>query len=547
MSEETPLEGEEATGDAAPRPSRRPRSRAHRLCKRLARPVVERFRASLQLRVVTATLAASASLVVIFGFVVAATVTNGLLSDQREVSVQDARDAAVTLADNLSDYTSPRDAALSNAFSTYLTNLLDQTNSATAYTLSTSDGTVAQTRPVEADTTVSPELADSVNGGYMATQYQTLSLDDGETPYLVVGVPIDNLAVEYELYAYYPLTNQNEAVNLLRTSLVVAGGTLVLLLGVIAGLVTRLVVSPVRQAAATAHRLAAGLLHERMAVRGKDDLARLAGSFNLMAANLQTQIRRLETLSVMQRRFTSDVSHELRTPLSTIRMAADLLYAGREDFDEPTRRSTELLATELNRFEDLLSELLEISRFDSGFAQLDTEAVDLEPIVAEVIAGFSALAEECGVEIELDAPSHHVVAEVDVPRFTRIVRNLVGNAIEHAEARPVTVTIRDNDTCVALSVRDRGIGLKPGEAERVFDRFWRADPSRNRKTGGTGLGLAISSEDAKLHNGTLQAVGEPGRGTLFLLTLPLQKGNRAVNSPIALALDDDEGDSDGSR
>ena len=135
--------------------------------------------------------------------------------------------------------------------------------------------------------------------------------------------------------------------------------------------------------------------------------------------------------------------------------------------------------------------------------------------------------------------ARRVIAEIDPRRVHRILRNLVSNAIEHAEGKPVEVTVAESDTATAVAVRDRGVGLKPGHAERVFDRFWRADPSRNRKTGGTGLGLAISLEDAKLHSGTLQATGEPGKGTLFVLTLPLQAGNRVITSPIPLRLDGD--------
>ena len=162
---------------------------------------------------------------------------------------------------------------------------------------------------------------------------------------------------------------------------------LVILLGAVAWLVTRQVVTPVRMARRIAERLAAGRLEERMQVRGTDDLARLAISFNQMASNLQRQIRRLEELSRLQRRFVSDVSHELRTPLTTVRMAADLLHASRDDFDPVARRSVELLQNELNRFEALLADLLEITRFDAGAAALELDEVDLRDIVGRVVEG----------------------------------------------------------------------------------------------------------------------------------------------------------------
>ena len=174
-----------------------------------------------------------------------------------------------------------------------------------------------------------------------------------------------------------PIDHEAASAQLVRNTVIITGIALVVLLAVMAALVTRLVVNPVRDAARTAQRLSAGLLDQRMAVRGEDDLAMLAASFNQMAVNLQRQIVRLEEMSRLQRRFTSDVSHELRTPLTTVRMAADLLYTSRDELDPLMARSAELLNAELDRFEELLTDLLEISRFDAGFAVLDAEPTDL--------------------------------------------------------------------------------------------------------------------------------------------------------------------------
>ncbi|WP_197034617.1 MtrAB system histidine kinase MtrB [Glycomyces sp. NRRL B-16210] len=504
---------------------------------RVSKPLVDRFRASLQLRVVFSTLITSTILVLIFSFVVAGSFTSGLLTERQDTAVEETKNAVERAAEQLAAYGSASDSALALTMQRIVNELAEDPVYAPYVMLRTADGTVTKTHPVAGFDEPSEELQEVVADRRIATQHDTFALDGGESmPYLVVGSYID-LNIDYELYAFYPLDSQQDAVSLLRTNLALAGVALVLLLGVIAALVTRLVVTPVREAARTSQRLAAGLLHERMEVRGSDDLARLAGSFNLMAENLQSQIGRLEEMSMMQRRFTSDVSHELRTPLATMRMAADLLYDTREDFDPITKRSTELLQHEIDRFEDLLQELLEISRFDSGFASLEVDAIDVGRIAEDVVEGLAGLAEECGVRVSVGKPARRVIAEVDPRRVHRILRNLVSNAIEHAEGRPVEITVAESDTAVAVAVRDHGVGLKPGHADRVFDRFWRADPSRNRKTGGTGLGLAISLEDAKLHSGTLQAVGELGEGTLFVLTLPLQSGNRVITSPIPLRLD----------
>jgi two-component system sensor histidine kinase MtrB len=271
-----------------------------------------------------------------------------------------------------------------------------------------------------------------------------------------------------------------------------------------------------------------------MQVRGDDDIARLGTSFNQMAASLQKQIRQLEELSRVQRRFVSDVSHELRTPLTTVRMAGDVLYDARERFDPVTGRAAELLQKELDRFELLLTDLLEISRFDAGAAVLDLEDVNLVDLAHRVADSTMPLAERRGVRIVVRDPGRPCVAEVDVRRVERIVRNLVSNAIDHAEGSDIEILVGADEHAAALAVRDHGVGLSEGQAQMVFNRFWRADPARARSTGGTGLGLAISREDANLHGGWLQAWGEPGSGAQFRLTLPRRAGDPVTSSPLPL-------------
>jgi two-component system sensor histidine kinase MtrB len=276
-----------------------------------------------------------------------------------------------------------------------------------------------------------------------------------------------------------------------------------------------------------------------MKVSGTDDIARLGEAFNKMAGALQTQIRQLEELSRVQRRFVSDVSHELRTPLTTVRMAADLLYEAREDFGDPSaERSAELLQNQLDRFESLLSDLLEISRFDAGAAVLDAEPVDLRDIVTRVVEAADPLARRKGSDVVVHGAEEPVTAEVDSRRIERVLRNLLVNALEHGEGRPVEIRLAAAEGAVAVAVRDHGIGLKPGEASRVFHRFWRADPARARTTGGTGLGLSIALEDANLHGGWLQAWGEPGGGSQFRLTLPRGAGHEILRSPLPLEPED---------
>jgi two-component system, OmpR family, sensor histidine kinase MtrB len=167
-------------------------------------------------------------------------------------------------------------------------------------------------------------------------------------------------------------------------------------------------------------------------------------------------------------------------------------------------------------------------------AGLELEEVDLAEVARHVADAVSALADAHGSELVLVGPGRPCVAQADVRRIERIVRNLVVNAIEHGEGREIVVTVAAGEDAAALAVRDHGVGLRPGEATMVFNRFWRADPARARTTGSTGLGLAIALEDARLHGGWLQAWGERGKGAQFRLTLPRLAGDDLERSPLPL-------------
>ncbi|MFB9802390.1 ATP-binding protein, partial [Streptomonospora salina] len=247
------------------------------------------------------------------------------------------------------------------------------------------------------------------------------------------------------------------------------------------------------------------------------------------------KIRELEELSQVQRQFASDVSHELRTPLTTIRMAGDLLYEDRDELDPHMGRSVELLQSQLERFEELLADLLEISRHDAGAATLSMESVDMRDVVMKAVGDAEQIAEKSGIKVVMRLPAEPCTAEFDMRRITRILRNLVVNAVEHSEGKDVIVTAAGDRDAVAVGVRDFGVGLKEGEEHMCFDRFWRADPARARTTGGTGLGLSIAKEDARLHGGWLQAWGMPGKGSQFRLSLPRREGQELRGSPLPLA------------
>lgn len=398
--------------------------------------------------------------------------------------------------------------------------------------------------------TITPELREAVAADPDRQQSQLLQVrsgsdaDDGSPAIAVGSRVVLPLSGEYDLFLVYRLDTEQQNLLVVERAFLLGQLVLVLLVGGIAWLVTRLVVEPVREAAGTAQRLSAGALDERMLERGEDDLALLSRSFNAMADSLQRQIVQLEELSQLQQRFVSDVSHELRTPLTTIRMAADLLHDKRHEFDPDTARSVELLQGQIDRFEALLADLLEVSRFDAGAAELDVEAVDVVAVVRQAVDVCAPLADSRDVGLHTDAPQQPVMGQVDRRRVARVVRNLVSNAVEHAEGSDVTVTVAADAQSVAVGVRDHGVGLDTAELERVFDRFWRADPARARTSGGTGLGLAISLEDARLHGGRIDVWGRPGQGAHFVLTVPRRNGADPGEGPIRVrpdSLGDDHG------
>lgn len=340
-------------------------------------------------------------------------------------------------------------------------------------------------------------------------------------------------AGNYEFYQIFSLDNLNKTLRLISNSLLGAGIALVLLVALVTSLVVRQVVRPVRDAANTAESLASGQLDVRMTVRGEDELARLAIAFNEMANSLQQQINRLENLSSVQQRFVGDVTHELRTPLTTLRMAASMIDSARESFDPILQRSVELMMIQLDRFERLLEDLLEISRFDAEVAVLETVEFDICNLVAKAIDDLRLVAQEVGVHIEFDRPADSVYLNADIRRIERALRNLITNAIDHAEGKPIRVSLRANENVVSIGVRDFGVGLDQESVRRVFDRFWRADPSRSRIRGGTGLGLSMALEDVHLHHGEIEVFGQLGAGANFVITLPRHSSGEIPQSLIS--------------
>ncbi len=338
---------------------------------------------------------------------------------------------------------------------------------------------------------------------------------------LAIGqkVQIPN-AGQYEMYIIFSLANQEKTLDLISRSLFLTGFVLLLMVGLITWLVVRQVVRPVREAAMIATEFTAGDFRKRLKVESQDEISTLGLAFNEMAESIEKQIARLENLSRVQQRFVSDVSHELRTPLTTLRMASEVIYSTKGTFDPIVARSAELLVAQLDRFEKLLEDLLEVSRFDAEVAVLEAVDFDMVQLVQRCADDLGLVAKERKTQIYVNSTESVVMIKADIRRVERILRNLLANAIDHSEEMQIDVRIVSSEHDVAVGVRDYGIGLDESALTRVFDRFWRADPSRARTRGGTGLGLSIALEDARLHNGELEAWGRPGHGAHFVVTLP---------------------------
>lgn len=492
------------------------------------------WESSLPLRIIAITLSASVVVLALGGWLILRQASSGILEGKRAVSVVDASAALQRMEDQLRE-TDLRTASLFER----LNQLADEASSQGAQYQVMIEGPVSNfiSRGLQ-ESSVPEELR--VQVGLTDGLFVTPTLVDWTDPArsdlagLAIGGRLNAPSGEfYPIYFVFPLTSETATLDVLKSAVWSTELVLVVALGLVAWVVSQQVTNPIREASGVARRIAAGDLDERVPVRGTDDLASLATSLNSMATELQQQIDQLADLSRVQQRFVSDVSHELRTPLTTVRMASDLLHDMREDFDPTAARTTELLHDAIERFQSLLADLLEISRFDAGAAELVLEQSDIVKLVQAEIDAQQAFAEHLDTPLRLHAPAF-MTAEVDTRRIRRIMRNLIANALEHGEGEPIDITVGADEHTVAVTVRDHGVGFEPAHSQLVFHRFWRADPSRRRTLGGSGLGLSIAMEDARLHGGWLQAWGRPRQGALFRLTVPRTAGDPVRGSALPL-------------
>lgn len=534
---------------------RRLRVRWIRATQPLLGPLRARWSNSLRLRTMTITGIIAIGMVAVMGALVVDRISSDLYSSRRDQALQDSARATLA-AQRLMDASDATDSSSLNALVASVGSTVQGASaSQLIYVHRQADQAPSAVAPDDFFTSqqlvdvVSTELSDALSSGEAPQFWQAVSLVDDEglvAPGILVASTLTFPAGAgvYELYIGYSMAETEQSLEFISRAFMVMAVLLLLLLAVLVWVISNLVFRPIRAAASASHQLAAGETDARIPMQGDRHFDELSENFNHMADTLQARIDELDTLSTMQQRFVSDVSHELRTPLTTIRLAAEVLKGHIDGEESAQSRAVEVLGDQVDRFESLLADLLEISRYDAGPVTLETEPTNLVRLTEEVVDGLRPLSRSM---IEVRAFGGFSPIDVDARRIRRIVSNLVGNAIEHGEGRPIVVTVDSNAAAIAIGVRDWGVGMKPDDVIRVFDRFWRADPSRKRTLGGTGLGLAIAREDAAVHGGLLEVWSRLGEGSNFRLTLPRGEDTSTFVSPVPLVPDDivpDEGDPD---
>jgi two-component system sensor histidine kinase MtrB len=359
------------------------------------------------------------------------------------------------------------------------------------------DGTADTTSISVSAAEVPASLLAPVAAGRLASVRTTVA----GRPRVVVGGQVADTA---SLFLFFPLDDIERDLGTLRNVLAGVAVGLVVISGLVGALAARGLLRPLRRARRAVHRLEVGLLETRLPVAGSDEFADLAESFNRMAEALERTVADLRALEASQRRFVADVSHELRTPLTALTTAADVLEAHNAGLDETGQRAARLLVVESRRLAGLVSDLMEISRLDAGVAAMAWEDVDLAVLVEGAIRSRGW---EAKVQTRL-APG--VVIAADPRRLDAVIGNLIGNAFEHGRP-PVRVALSADDATVRLRVADGGPGIAPEHLAGVFERFYKADPSRPRSAG-SGLGLAIARENARLHGGDVTVANGSGTG-----------------------------------
>ena len=332
---------------------------------------------------------------------------------------------------------------------------------------------------------------------------------------LAVGIALPTVSAAY--FEVFDLEDVSRTLVALALSLAGASVVATAAGALIGSRTSRRLVAPLRQTATAAAAIAGGRLDTRLPTGPTSELAELAESFNAMVAALQQRIQR-------DSRFASDVSHELRSPLTTLRTSLDVLVRRRDSLPERSAQALDLLTAEVERFDTLVEDLLEVSRFDVGAANLNLEPVELAELAAEALTALG----HPSVALSVAPGCEHLVVGADKRRLERVLANLLANADQYGRgATGLEVGLRPGPDGVAMAyiaVDDAGPGVPADERETIFDRFARGRAAGRRAGGdGVGLGLALAREHVNLHGGRLEVTDSPAGGARFVVLLPLNE------------------------
>jgi len=357
-----------------------------------------------------------------------------------------------------------------------------------------------------ADSSIIPQsLARAV--GITDFEYERAELEN--KPYVVVGRAVEGTNIE--VFFLFPEGQIQRQISQLGTVLFTGWLILVAASGLIGVLLSRQVLTPVSRTSVAARSLAEGLLDTRLPVETKDEFGTLALSFNEMAQALQEKIAELSDARERERRFTANVAHELRTPVAALVSEASLVRDQLDEIPAEFRRPVQLLVGDVTRLRQLLEDLMEISLFDAGRQTVEVDEVDGPTLIRSLLRRRGWVH-----SVSLDVQP--VILRTDRRRLERVISNLVSNAIKYGQV-DIVVRVRKTNDKALIEVSDRGPGILPEHLPNVFDRFFKADPSRTGS--GTGLGLSIVHENVRVLDGAITVQSEVGHGSTFTVALPL--------------------------
>ncbi len=329
---------------------------------------------------------------------------------------------------------------------------------------------------------------------------------------LAIGVPIPSAGAAY--FEILSLDDLESTLEALGVSLVGASLLTTLLGATLGWWASRRALRPLTGVSTAAMALASGRLDTRLEASEDPDLRPISESFNDMAQSLQDRIER-------DARFASDVSHELRSPLMTLAASIEVMNNQRDELPERARSALDLMVADISRFQQLVEDLLEISRFDAGVAHLDLEEVHLAELVMQAVSHST----DVDVPVELDAELAGVVVQADKRRIVRVIANLLDNAAKYGGGA-TSVALRRVEGGVQIVVDDRGAGVPEEDRALIFNRFSRGiSAGRRGSTDGVGLGLALVAEHVNLHGGRVwvEDRGDGSDGARFIVELPVEE------------------------